>query len=119
MFNRFLFNQYIKIRLNNDAKIIIIIIIIIIPLFITFGDKNYGNITVKKKEIQNTTCICIHFYGLYPLDLDIKLNFYILKGTYWLKMASILYILPIIALWVDEVLQYMQLKTCIPVVFLV
>ena len=28
------------------------IIIIIIPLFITFGDKNYGNITIK---IQNTT----------------------------------------------------------------
>ena len=32
--------------------LIIIIIIIIIPLFITFGDKNYGNITIK---IQNTT----------------------------------------------------------------
>ena len=30
----------------------LIIIIIIIPLFITFGDKNYGNITIK---IQNTT----------------------------------------------------------------
>ena len=29
-----------------------LIIIIIIPLFITFGDKNYGNITIK---IQNTT----------------------------------------------------------------
>ena len=26
--------------------------LIIIPLFITFGDKNYGNITIK---IQNTT----------------------------------------------------------------
>ena len=33
-----------------------LIIIIIIPLFITFGDKNDGNITI---EIQNTTyCIC-------------------------------------------------------------
>ena len=32
--------------------ILIIIIIIIIPLFFTFGDKNYGNITIK---IQNTT----------------------------------------------------------------
>ena len=31
--------------------IIIIIIIIIIPLFITFDDKNYGNITIN---IQNT-----------------------------------------------------------------
>ena len=29
-----------------------LIIIIIIPLFITFGDKNYGNITIK---IPNTT----------------------------------------------------------------
>ena len=27
-------------------------VIIIIPLFTTFGDKNYGNITIK---IQNTT----------------------------------------------------------------
>ena len=27
-------------------------VLIIIPLFITFGDKNYGNITIK---IQNTT----------------------------------------------------------------
>ena len=27
-------------------------IIIIMPLFITFGDKNYGNISIK---IQNTT----------------------------------------------------------------
>ena len=26
--------------------------LIILPLFITFGDKNYGNITIK---IQNTT----------------------------------------------------------------
>ena len=29
------------------AYMLIIIIIIIIPLFITFGDKNYGNITIK------------------------------------------------------------------------
>ena len=35
-------------RVHQD----LIIIIIIIPLFITFGDKNYSNITIK---IQNTT----------------------------------------------------------------
>ena len=28
------------------------IIIIIIPLFITFGDKNYGNITIKFKTLH-------------------------------------------------------------------
>ena len=30
----------------------IIIIIIIIPLFITFGDENYGNITIKFKTLH-------------------------------------------------------------------
>ena len=30
---------------------VVVIIIIKIPLFITFGDKNYGNITIN---IQNT-----------------------------------------------------------------
>ena len=30
----------------------IIIIIIIIPLFITFGNKNYGNITIKFKTLH-------------------------------------------------------------------
>ena len=29
-----------------------IIIVIIIPLFITFGDKNYGNITIKFKTLH-------------------------------------------------------------------
>ena len=29
-----------------------IIIIIIIPLFITFGDENYGNITIKFKTLH-------------------------------------------------------------------
>ena len=30
----------------------VVIIAIIIPLFITLGDKNYGNTTVKNCEIQ-------------------------------------------------------------------
>ena len=48
--------------------LIIIIIIIIIPLFITFGDKNYGNITI---EIQNTTYYTYHIkLSLAPLGIS-------------------------------------------------
>lgn len=41
--------------------------IIIIALFITFGDKNYVNITVKKqRKIQNTTYMMIKIKSVLP-----------------------------------------------------
>ena len=51
----------------------LIIIIIIIPLFITFGDRNYGSITIK---IQNTT----YYIQLFRERLSGKLHATILKG---------------------------------------
>ena len=49
----------------------VIIITIIIPLFITFGGKNYGNITIKiqnyvhiKLGINDCLCLTVHDTGI-------------------------------------------------------
>ena len=66
---------------------IIIIIIIIIPLFITFGDKNYGNITIKFKTLHIIYTYQIRL-SLAPMRTRIRLSFAHLMTPALLRMLS-------------------------------